>query len=110
MRLIDADELMVRLPKKKPGVANARYTDGYNDAIMRFRSMVHGSPTVDAVAEVRHGKWDDNAVAFYRKCTVCGCCVEWDKKPFLFGVGGYNYCPNCGARMDGGEDDGKENP
>jgi hypothetical protein len=56
MRLIDGDEVMNRLTKKKPGVANNKYTDGYNDAIMRFRSMIHGSPTIDAVPVVRCGK------------------------------------------------------
>jgi hypothetical protein len=50
--------------------------------------------------EVKHGHWNDKSVAFYRKCSECGCCVEWDKKPFLFGKGDYNYCPNCGAKMD----------
>lgn len=53
MRLIYADKLLERLAKKKPGAANNRYTDGFNDAIMCFRSMVHGSPTVDAVPVVR---------------------------------------------------------
>ena len=61
-------------------------------------------PAVDAV-EVRHGEWDDSSVAFYRKCSECGCCVEWDKQPFLFGIGEYNFCPNCGAKMDGGENE-----
>lgn len=56
-------------------------------------------PTADVV-EVRHERWNDKAVAFYRKCSECGCCVEWNKKPFLFGDGEYNYCPNCGAKMD----------
>lgn len=55
MRLIDADKLLERLEKKKPGAANNRYTDGFNDATMRFRFMVHGSPTVDAVPVVRCG-------------------------------------------------------
>ena len=52
-RLIDADALMERLKRKKCEPAKVRYTEGYNDALMRFRSMVHGSPTVDAVPVVR---------------------------------------------------------
>lgn len=52
-RLIDANALMERLERKKCEPAKVRYTEGFNDAIMRFRSMVHGAPTVDAVPVVR---------------------------------------------------------
>ena len=31
----------------------ARYTEGYNDALLVFRSMVHGAPTVEAAPIVR---------------------------------------------------------
>ena len=45
-RYIDADELMAKLNRKKAEPCNKRYTDGFNDALMRFRSMVHSAPTV----------------------------------------------------------------
>lgn len=52
------------------------------------------------VALVVHGRWLDG------RCTVCG----WEE-PDEVGYDGYefspwehtNYCPNCGAKMDGGE-------
>lgn len=59
-------------------------------------------PTVDAVP-VRHGRWVKSGQSFvyphkFRNysCSVCGYDIEKTK---------YNYCPNCGARMDGGVDD-----
>ena len=52
-RLIDADELLERLERKKPAPAKVRFTEGFNDAILRVRSMVHGAPTVDAVPVIR---------------------------------------------------------
>lgn len=55
-RLIDANLVMAALLKKKSGVADGRYTDGYNDALMRFRSMLHSAPTVEAVSVVRCGE------------------------------------------------------
>ena len=58
-----------------------------------------------ATSEVKHGHWIDRSVAFYRKCSECGCCMEWNKEPFLHGDGEYNYCPNCGAKMDEVEKD-----
>ena len=47
-------------------------------------------PAADAV-EVVHGRWIwDKRFADY----VCSECHNWDLKT-------PNYCPNCGARMDG---------
>lgn len=53
---------------------------------------------VDAV-QVVHGEWIyDHWCEF--KCSNCG---HWsDSKPYK---GRENYCPNCGAKMDGGKDD-----
>ena len=51
------------------------------------------------VAPVRHGRWIETGkgllgTASY-KCSDC-------EFPMPF-YNGYNYCPNCGAKMDGGE-------
>ena len=55
-------------------------------------------PAAD-VAEVVHGEWGDNGVAdsMLVKCSVCG---------FDCGANSFSYCPNCGAKMDGGKDNG----
>lgn len=45
-RAIDADKLMEQLQKKKAGPANKRYTEGFNDCLMKVRSMVHSAPTL----------------------------------------------------------------
>ena len=46
-----------------------------------------------AVAEVRHGRWIENTF-----CSCCGGFDEDDKGNIIQSF--YNYCPNCGARMD----------
>lgn len=57
-------------------------------------------PAADVV-EVVHGKWVDHCVRDWR-CSECG-----EKINKVRNVDGYcyddkpNYCPNCGARMDG---------
>lgn len=53
-------------------------------------------PTVDAV-EVVHGfnTYDHNS-AF--ECSICGF-SDWDT--MTADDGKYNYCPHCGAKMDG---------
>ena len=55
------------------------------------------------VVPVRHGRWinaypdiEPNPMFMYGICSECG---------FEQGISKYlNYCPNCGAKMDGGAD------
>lgn len=60
-------------------------------------------PATD-VAPVRHGLWEyeEPTINTYGmvKCTVCN---WWAIDPYVSIV--YHYCPNCGARMDGAEDE-----
>lgn len=53
MNLINADPIMEQLEKKKSSVPDSRYIEGFNDAVLRFRSMLHKSSRVDAVPVVR---------------------------------------------------------
>lgn len=55
-RYIDADALLERLTKKKSEVAKARYTEGFNDAISRVRSMLSSAST-ENVASIRESEW-----------------------------------------------------
>lgn len=81
MRLIDADELI----KSTQHAGFIR------------RSEIEAAPTVDAES-VRHGRWlrlDEAPEWDQRRCSECGdisCCQR-------------NYCPNCGAKMDGDGDE-----
>ncbi len=57
-------------------------------------------PAAD-VAPVAHGRWEYipqtlNTLNQLR----CTCCGWWSLDPSIDGA--YNYCPNCGAKMDGG--------
>ena len=53
-------------------------------------------PAAD-VATIRHGRWrthSDRPDSLI--CSVCNCGFDmWKHDP-------HNYCPNCGAKMDGG--------
>lgn len=66
------------------------------------------------VEEVRHGKWKSSYSRrgdFTNRFYICSCCDEWFDKDFAqivtHNVGnkkcGFNYCPNCGAKMYGGK-------
>ena len=56
---------------------------------------VSDAPAAD-VAPVVHGRWIEDHD--YLKCAKCGVMVKWDFT--FFDIGNWNYCPNCGAKMD----------
>ena len=64
----------------------------------RVKTLLLRQPAAD-VAEVVHGRWIWNEEGeidweqFYR-CSNCGNKEYWES----------NFCPNCGAKMDGGAD------
>ena len=77
-----------------------------------LKKRIEQIPAAD-VAQVVHGKW----LNFYNdfscaECDRCGTTFEvtdnesdeelWNEFKLS-----YNYCPNCGAKMDGGNDDDK---
>ena len=102
-RLIDANDLAEQvwdIGMYIFGVRNGKtlikeFLEKYRDSVMR---KIANAPTVDAV-EVVHGRWlDYSTIAFTEKCSVCGFCVPWKEDGRL---NRYNYCPNCGAKMDG---------
>lgn len=51
------------------------------------------------VVPVRHGEWEIVVGSNGKEYMVCTCCRV---SQGLTGV--FTYCPNCGCRMDGGED------
>lgn len=74
-----------------------RYVMGWSDCLTRVRDMVRKAPAAD-VAPVVHGRWDIMGKTKTRR--ICSKC-RWDVPEYgKF----YSYCPNCGAKMDGGED------
>lgn len=74
------------------------------DAMERVSDSICAQQAIDALADLpsaeRRGRWDielDKNRLFYEcKCSVCGHIESFDPK-FRF----FNYCPNCGASMEG---------
>ena len=83
MRMIDGDALLVRMRFRKSCIGRQ------SDPVC----LVEDAPTVDAVPVV-HGRWIAQEYGDQKECSICGelfCCYG-------------NYCMNCGAKMDGGDD------
>ena len=62
---------------------------GTGDAI----DVIEDAPVAD-VAPVVHGRWIMHDDEFGLTCECSACHIET--------MGDGNYCPNCGAKMDGG--------
>ena len=95
-------EWLKRIPLKDlsdgRGLCRVIFEDDFKRAIKKIPKGI----IVD-VSPVRHGRWVDaypdiepNPMFMYGICSECG---------FEQGISKYlNYCPNCGAKMDGGAD------
>ena len=59
---------------------------------------IENAPTVDAV-EVVHGRWIEDVATDMIACTECG--HAWNIIDNCTET--FNYCPNCGAKMDLGD-------
>ena len=81
-------------------------SDLFNTTERQLRA-IRELPAAD-VAKVVHGEWlrydDDWDSLTTIRCSLCSeeWCFETDDDVSLLN---YKYCPNCGARMDGGKDD-----
>ena len=82
-----------------------RYNDGHNLYCKEDYDCPNFKNKADVV-EVRRGEWNDNIIGFCNVCMECGAIVE--RTAIKNRSGELNYCPNCGAKMDGkdGADDG----
>ena len=95
MRLIDAERFERRL------MFTVDVDEICDDCLRSFLAEMSAEKTVE---QVRHGHWKTvcNKDTAYIKMYRCSCC----KDAFMLDEGEieengeYNYCPNCGARMD----------
>lgn len=101
-RLIDANELLGKVDISKflnpHGALSVRINHRHEHD--HFTKMICDAPTVDAV-EVVYGHWCWEGR--FRACSECGSYVEFTK---TLGASHWKYCPYCGAKMDGGNEDG----
>ena len=89
---------------KNPNHDAMVWEEGMNCAL----SIIGAQPSVEA-APVVHGRWvkenvvlTSNPPQYQWHCSECGRLTHWFTDEVLT-----NYCPTCGAKMDGGEDAGR---
>lgn len=98
---IAREELLAQLRAMESYNASPMYRRGYDDCV----EAILKAPAAD-VAPVVHGRWDESKEHFYLNngCKewinfYCSECDAPKNSPT-------DYCPNCGAKMDGGAVDG----
>lgn len=84
MRLIDADALLQRA-----------VSHGWSTPKWVSNIVIEDAPTIEA-EPIKHGRWIEIGHPWY-ECSECG---ERTAVVNLNGEVVWNYCPNCGARMD----------
>lgn len=102
MRLIDADKLQ-EFPIRKGRCDKEHANEHFIFGIESVLEYAENLPAAD-VAPVVHGRWVHTDLAYHwTSLDECGVCGYHDEKRQH--LGNYSYCPNCGAKMDGGDDD-----
>ena len=96
VRLIDANFTKAVIQNY---IANNEVTEAFVKIAGHICGMLDNCETVDAVPVV-HGRWVKKTTdyVYYYACSECGEPVlksQWGNDFFS------DYCPNCGAKMDG---------
>lgn len=90
-RLIYAEDLRCLL-RDKVCIIGSRSGKTMSQIEAILRQLIDITPTADA-APVVHGKWKEREFGMAHECSECGHCEIYVLP---------NFCPDCGARMDGG--------
>ena len=105
-RLIDANALRERIGDIETvdyAKTSYEFIHEFVAFIERLCKLIENAPTVDAV-EVVHGEWRvTDTIPTIEKQVMCSSCrcIWYYPKARWSDIHLHNYCPNCGAKMDG---------
>ena len=104
MRLIDADALICSVCEQCDGACDIcgdgeRCLKCNSHCQCDLREAIDDAPTIDA-KPVRHGRW-----IYYKNHAAVVQCTECGLIRNIYKQEGWHYCPNCGAKMDGGAEE-----
>lgn len=99
------DECYVKISDLKKAIERNPYDPEKGNITAYLRYLKYNTPLADA-EPVRHGRWIERksypGVACY--CSECNYKNYGTPYQNTYFIVPYNYCPNCGARMQEGEE------
>ena len=103
MRLIDAEKLAEVHNRYLAKLRNSGISVGLRMGIKTCLTFLNNANTIEA-EPVKKGRWETNSDRPDSLiCSICKCGFDmWKHDP-------HNYCPNCGAKMDGDRKEGADN-
>lgn len=75
----------------------------HSGAVDVVGSAIYKLPAAD-VAPVKHGHWEYDKHFRFAECSKCEAEFYICDLEEISGDGFINFCPNCGAKMDGGDE------
>ena len=90
-KLLEDVDVLISKEQEQGNINSASY------ALKFVKALIDSTSAADVV-EVVHGEWvaEIERTGTYSHCSECSCrCAGYTPN--------YKYCPNCGAKMDGGK-------
>lgn len=97
MRLIDADALKRKAQKVGTEAWLMKMTASIETTLNQFIDWIDDAPTIEAVSVV-HGEWINHFDDLFPEDSTIECSICHEHQPMGIDE---NFCPNCGAKMDG---------
>ena len=106
MRIIDADALKRHEQKIATEAWKMKIKASVETILNQFIDDINHAPTINAVPVV-HSEWipkekADTPYGLEMECAKCGFSVIVNDALY------FKFCPNCGAKMDGKDDDNEK--
>lgn len=96
-KYVDVERLAKDVEQTLNAINSKIFYDDLKIALEVVLRWLRTEPVAD-VQEVRHGRWKERMSCLTSvKCSECGNSHEYET----------TYCPSCGAKMDGGENNDK---
>ena len=91
-------EAIMKFPIRKDHYDRKNGNEHFINGIESVLEYAENLPAAD-VAPVRHGRWEKQSGIY--SCSECGMTCPYDVQADVIEYWACNYCPNCGAKMEG---------